>query len=357
MPLDVISVVGARPEFVQAMPVSRALRARHREALVHTGQHYDYLMSRAFFEELEIPEPDWNLGVGSGSHAAQTAAILTGFEQVLMQRRPHVVVVRGDTNSTLGCALAAVKLGIPVAHVEAGERSFVWDQPEEINRVAVDRLARLHLCVSEPARQHLAHEGLAQTAHVVGDVMLDALMAACETAAARSTVLSRLALTPQAYALLTLHRAGNTDVAARLEAIVAAINSVGEPVVFPVHPRTREALQRAGLSFGPHVLAIPPVGYLDMITLERHARLIATDSGGVQREAYYLGVPCLTLRDETEWTGTVEARWNRLVGADPGRILAAWTDFVPPSARPPIHGDGRAAGRIVEILERTFDAR
>jgi UDP-N-acetylglucosamine 2-epimerase len=357
MPLTIVSIVGARPEFVQAMPVSRALRTRHREVLVHTGQHYDHAMSDRFFSELDLPQPDVNLDVRSASHGRQTAAMLERIEDLLLARRPDAVLVRGDTNSTLAGALAACKLGIPVIHVEAGERSFEITQPEEINRVAVDHISSLHFCVSQAAVRRLAVEGLTNSVTWVGDVMLDALLMCVPVAARVSDVLARLGVTPGRYALATVHRAVNTDNPERLRAIVSAVNRVDERVVFPVHPRTRHTLKGLGLRFGPQVVVTDPVGYLDMLQLERHARLIATDSGGVQREAYYLGVPCLTLRDETEWRETVEAGWNTLVGTDPARVLAAWSNPRTPAARPPIYGTGQAADAIVRGIEAFMAGR
>lgn len=351
MTMKVLSVVGARPEFIQAAPVSRALRANHQEILVHTGQHYDYLMSQAFFDELSIPAPDYNLGVGSGPQGRQTGEILTRMEEVLLEEEPELVIVRGDTNSTLAGSLAASKLHIPVAHIEAGERSFDRRMPEEINRLVADCVADLHFCASETAVQHLADEGITDSVHWVGDVMLDALLQNQPVAHRRSNALARLELKSGGYALVTVHRAANTDDPERLRQIVRALNGVSETIVFPAHPRTRKALARIDVQLGHHVRLIGPVGYFDMMILEENARLIATDSGGVQREAYFLGIPCLTLREETEWVETVEEGWNRLVGTHPERVIDAWFDFAPPSAHPPIYGDGTAAQRIVQILE------
>jgi UDP-N-acetylglucosamine 2-epimerase len=349
--MKIVSIVGARPEFIQATPVSRALRQRHTEVLVHTGQHYDYKMSQTFFDELGTPAPHYNLEVGSGSHGKQTADILIGIEQVLLQEQPDWVMVRGDTNSTLAGALAASKLHLPLAHIEAGERSFDKRMPEEINRLVTDRISDLHFCASRTALKHLADEGVARTAHHVGDVMLDAMLFNKAIAARNSTALQALGLRAGAYVLVTVHRAANTDDPVRLRGIVQALNASNEAVVFPIHPRTRKKIEDLGATFAPHVKAIEPVGYFDMITLEDNARLIATDSGGVQREAYFLGKPCITLRDETEWTETVEVGWNTLVGAEPERIVPAWRTFSPPSAQPPIFGDGSAAEKIVKLLE------
>ncbi|MBI3243359.1 MAG: UDP-N-acetylglucosamine 2-epimerase (non-hydrolyzing) [Chloroflexi bacterium] len=349
--MKIVSVVGARPEFIQATPVSRALRALgHQELLVHTGQHYDFLMSQTFFDELGIPAPDYNLEVGSGQHGRQTAEILSRMEEVVLKERPDLVIVRGDTNSTLAGALAASKLHIPTAHIEAGERSFDRRMPEEINRLVSDCLADLHFCASRAAVGRLAAEGVVGSVHWVGDVMLDASIQNRLIARNKSDVVKRLGLKPGSYTLVTIHRAGNTDDPARLRQIAEALNSVGETVVFPAHPRTRNMLAQLDLKFADHVKLIEPVGYFDMMMLEESARLIATDSGGVQREAYFMSKPCLTLRDETEWTETVEAGWNKLVGAETGRIVEAWFSFAPPADQPPIFGDGAAGQKIAKIL-------
>jgi UDP-N-acetylglucosamine 2-epimerase len=349
--MKIISIVGARPEFIQATPVSHALRVHHKEILVHTGQHYDYLMSQTFFDELGTPAPDYNLEVGSNSHARQTAEILTRMEDVLVKEQPDLVIVRGDTNSTLAGALVASKLQIPTAHIEAGERSYERRMPEEINRLIADAVADLHFCVSQVAVNRLATEGITNSVHRVGDVMLDAMLQNLPLARSKSTVLARLELKPGTYALVTVHRPANTDDPARLQQIVDVLNRIPEVIVFPAHPRTRKALIQLGAHFADHVKLIEPVGYFDMLILEENARLIATDSGGVQREAYFLGVLCLTLRDETEWGETVKAGWNKLVGAAPDHILDAWFDFTPPVDHPPIFGDGSAAQRIVQILD------
>ena len=350
-----VSVVGARPEFVQAAPVSWALRKAHTEILVHTGQHYDYAMSQAFFDELGVPAPDYNLEAGSGSHARQTAAMLVGLEDVLLTEQPDAIIIRGDTNSTVAGALAASKLGIPVMHIEAGERSFARHMPEEINRVVADHLSDRCFCVSPKSAAHLAAEGITAGVHVTGDVMLDASLHHRELARTKSDIVARLQLEPGRFTLVTVHRANNTDDPARLRGIVEALNTVGETIVFPVHPRTRKALETIGASFAPHVRAIEPAGYFDMMVLEENARLIATDSGGVQREAYYFAKPCLTLRDETEWTETVDAGWNLLVGADCRKIVDAWYTFQPPTVHPPVLGDGTAAEKIAKILGELRD--
>jgi len=348
--MKIISVVGARPEFIQATPVSRALRKNHQEVLVHTGQHYDYLMSQTFFDELGIPAPDYNLEVGSGTHAGQTAEILIRFEELVLKEKPDVVIVRGDTNSTLAGALVASKLHIPTVHIEAGERSFDRRMPEEINRLVADQLSSAYFCVSQTAVNQLAREGITKNVFWVGDVMLDANISNRPLARQKSSVLSRLEIAPGAYSLVTVHRAANTDDPARLSNIVKALSKVGETVVFPVHPRTRGALEKIDILFGGNVRLIEPVGYYDMMVLEENARIIATDSGGVQREAYFWSKPCLTLRDETEWTETVQVGWNKLVGVDVDCILSEWKTFTPPAEQPPIFGDGTAGEKIANIL-------
>lgn len=349
--MKILSVVGARPEFVQAMPISQILRAGHQEIFVHTGQHYDYQMSQAFFDELDIPVPDYNLGVGSATQAQQTAEIMVGLEKVLLEEKPDFMIMRGDTNSSLAAALTASKLNIPFAHVEAGERSFNRTMPEEINRLVADRLANLHFCVSQAAERNLSAEGLTGSVYWVGDVMLDALLYVRPFAQEKSKILEKLQIEPRKYSLVTIHRAANTDDPKRLEQIIAALNQVSETVILPVHPRTQKALSGLHLHFEDNVRIIDPVGYFDMLVLEENARLIATDSGGVQREAYYLEIPCLTLRNETEWMGTVEAGWNKLTGADQKLILENWFDFVPPNDHPSIYGVGNAAQRIVDVLD------
>jgi UDP-N-acetylglucosamine 2-epimerase len=309
-------------------------------------------MSQAFFDDLGIPVPDYNLEVGSGLHGKQTGEILARIEEVLIREKPDGVIVRGDTNSTLAGSLAASKLHIPTAHIESGERSFERSMPEEINRLVADRLADLHFCVSHRAIEHLAAEGITSSANWVGDVMLDASLQNRDLARARSTILETLKLGPKEYTLVTIHRSGTTDDPRKLQQVVDAMNKVGENIVFPVHPRTRKMLDGIGAGFQAHVRTIEPVGYFDMMMLEENARMIATDSGGVQREAYFMGVPCLTLRDETEWMETVEVGWNRLVGTDTDAIAAAWFGFQPTGQQPPIFGDGTASQKIVEIIEK-----
>ncbi len=348
--MRIVSIVGARPEFIQAAPVSRALRRDHEEMLVHTGQHYDYRMSQVFFEHLSLPKPDVNLDVGSGPHGQQTAEMVARLERVFIEKQPDLVIVRGHTNSTLAGALAAAKLCIPLAHIGAGERSFNKRMPEEINRLVADRLADVLFCSVRSAVRHLADEGIADGVYYTGDVMLDALQQNLSIARRRSDIVFQLNLDIDGYLLATVHRAGNTDDQDKLRGIVTAFNAIREPIVFPVHPRTRAALDRLGLSLASHVHVLEPVDYLDMLMLESYARAILTDSGGVQREAYFLSIPCITLREETELIETVEVGWNRLAGTDSDHIVTAVREFVPPTAHPPLFGDGNAAERIADIL-------
>jgi len=318
---------------------------------VHTGQHYDYEMSGVFFDGLELPQPDTNLGVGSGSHGSQTGAMLKSIEDVLLAELPDYVLIYGDTNSTLAGALAASKLSIPVAHVEAGLRSFNRRMPEEINRVVADHLSDLLLCPSDTAVTNLAAEGISQNVHLVGDVMLDVLnWTKRQTDVDRSAILDRFGLRRQAYLLATVHRRENTDDVARFADILNAFNSIDEPVVFPVHPRARKIIAEMGFRPEPHVHLIDPVGYLDMVVLVGSARLVLTDSGGLQKEAYWLSVPCLTLRNETEWVETVEAEWNLLVGSDSRQIIDGVHSFVPPDSHPALYGDGAAADKCVDLI-------
>lgn len=349
--MKIVTIVGARPQFIKAAAVSRKLQGRHEEILVHTGQHYDYEMSGIFFDGLELPKPKASLGVGSGSHGFQTGAMLKAIEDVLLVERPNCVLVYGDTNSTLAGALAASKLSVPIAHVEAGLRSFNRRMPEEINRVVADHLSDLLLCPSNTAVSNLAAEGISQNVHLVGDVMLDVLNWAKQRANAnQSVILDRFGLSKQAFLLATVHRSENTDEVERLSCILRAFNSLDEPVVFPVHPRARKIITEMGFRPEPHVRLTDPLGYLDMVTLLGAARLVLTDSGGLQKEAYWLGVPCLTLRSETEWVETVEAGWNVLVGSDSNKIVSAVYSFSPPDSRPVLYGDGAAAVKCVDLL-------
>lgn len=351
--MKVLTIVGARPQFVKAAAVSRELRRTHTEILVHTGQHYDYRMSGIFFDGLDLPPADLNLGVGSGSHGAQTGAMLKGIEEVLMTERPDWLLVYGDTNSTLAGALAASKLSVPVAHVEAGLRSFNRSMPEEINRILADHVSNLLLCPSQTAVDNLAAEGIVNDVHLVGDVMLDVLNWARPRAKEIAPdVLKRLGAVQQSYLLATVHRSENTDNPARLSRLLEAFNRINEPIIFPIHPRARKVLTASDIRLGPHVQLIDPVGYVEMVALAGAARRILTDSGGLQKEAYWLGIPCITLRDETEWVETVSAGWNTLTGSTAASIVDAARTFQPVGPRPALYGDGHAARVCVDLLDR-----
>jgi UDP-N-acetylglucosamine 2-epimerase len=350
----VLSVVGARPQFVKAAVVSRALAAAGvRETLVHTGQHYDYGMSDVFFRELDIPQPAVNLGVGSGPHGRQTGLMLQAVETTILDREPALVVIYGDTNSTLAGALAAAKLHVPIAHVEAGLRSFSMRMPEEVNRVLADRISSILLCPTMTAVENLKREGIRDGVENVGDVMYDAAL----YYRGRTPELARTAAASygeKGFYLATLHRAENTDDPARLEAIFTALDILDRPVLLPLHPRTRGRINQLGIRPMYSLRIVEPVGYLEMAALERSARVILTDSGGVQKEAYFHGTPCITLRDETEWVETVECGWNILAGADAVTISAAVMFFEkhPPKGLCDAFGDGHAGEKIAAAVRR-----
>lgn len=346
--MRVLTVVGARPQFVKAAPVSHAMaKAGFEEILVHTGQHFDAAMSQVFFDELEIPAPRHNLEIHGGGHGEMTGRMLIALEPVVQAERPDVVLIYGDTNSTLAGALVASKLHIPIVHVEAGLRSFNRRMPEEVNRILADQVSRLLLCPTRTAVENLAAEGITRGVHHVGDVMYDATVLATEIAQRRSSVLEELSVREGTYAMATVHRAENTDDPARLAEVLAWLRAraVEQAVVFPIHPRTQARAEALGLSF-EGIKTCGPVGYLDMTRLLNGAVAVFTDSGGVQKEAYFHRKPCVTLREETEWVETVECGWNRL-----------WRgpDYAP---RRDIddYGQGRAAEHIVEILRAEFDA-
>jgi UDP-N-acetylglucosamine 2-epimerase len=360
--VKVLTVVGARPQFIKAAPVSRALRAAgHTEFLAHTGQHYDRQMSRVFFEEMQLPEPNVNLEVGSGSHGWQTGQMLMGLEMTMQQQRPDGVLVYGDTNSTIAAALSACKLQLPIAHVEAGLRSFNRAMPEEHNRVLTDHCSDQLFCPTQTAVENLAREGVTKGVHLVGDTMFDAVLQFAEVARQRSVILNQLGVEPKRYLLATLHRPYNTDAPESLRHILDAFAATDETVIFPVHPRTRGKIEELAQTTGAsaaNVKMIEPVGYLDMLALEQHARLILTDSGGMQKEAYFFSVPCVTLRPETEWVETVEAGWNIIAGAEREQILHAVKERSWPKTEPPrVFGDGHAAEKIVEHLAAFGAAR
>jgi UDP-N-acetylglucosamine 2-epimerase len=349
--MRLLSVTGTRPQFVKAAPLHAELVKQVELVVADTGQHYDHALSRVFAEELGLGDPDVQLGVGSGSHAEQTAAMLVGIERTALDVRPDAMLVYGDTNSTLAGALVAAKLGLPLAHVEAGLRSFDMRMPEEVNRVVCDRLSRLLLCPSDVAVANLAAEGIGRGVELVGDVMVDLARLLGPLASERSAYPAALGLAPGGYALATVHRQANT-VQPALGRIVEGLERVAGPVVVPLHPRTRKALAGAGLlerlERAVHVL--PPLGYLDFTALLRAARVCLTDSGGAQKEAYLHSVPCVTLRESTEWVETVELGWNVLTGADPEAIAAAAASPLRGSAHPDVYGDGHAASRMALLV-------
>jgi len=379
--MKIVTVIGARPQFIKAAVVTRAIQAVNiegghlpgkeniEEITVHTGQHYDYTMDRIFFQELGLRDPGYHLGIGSASHGEQTGRMLQGVEEVLLREGPDVVVVYGDTNTTLAGALAACKLHVPVAHVEAGLRSYNRGMPEEINRVIVDHVSSFLFCPTENAVKNLRREGITDgdvaVIHV-GDVMYDSAIHNVEIAKEKSGILRELGLlakdrppSPMDYALVTLHRAENTDDPQRLRNIFKALDEAGQGmvVIFPLHPRTKKTKEAFGIKEkGKSLRLIGPVSYFDMLLLEKNANVILTDSGGVQKEAFWFGVPCITLREETEWVETVEGGWNRLVGADTHKIIEAVHEALGPQQSPStgkkegIYGDGRAGERVVAVL-------
>jgi UDP-N-acetylglucosamine 2-epimerase (non-hydrolysing)/UDP-GlcNAc3NAcA epimerase len=351
----IITIVGNRPQFVKAAAVSRQLRERHEELLVHTGQHYDDDLSRVFFEELGVPAPDRELGVGSGSASAQTARMLAALEPVMAESKADLALVYGDTNSTLAGALAAAQRRVSLAHVEAGMRSGDWSMPEELNRVLTDHASDLLLCSTPTAVANLEREHVHGRIELVGDVMADVSLAFASVAEERSRALEQHDVSPGEYLLVTAHRAGNVDDPARLELLVKLLEALPETTIFPLHPRTRARLEATGLldrlDAAPRLRLSAPLGYLDFLTLARHARAILTDSGGVQKEAYLLGTPCITLRPVTEWVETVEQGWNVLVDLDREAALAALERPLPVGERPELYGGGRAGERICDVLD------
>jgi UDP-GlcNAc3NAcA epimerase len=355
--VKIVTVVGARPQFIKAFAVSKEFKAEPgvTEVLVHTGQHYDVEMSQVFFDELGVPEPNYNLEVGSATHGVQTAEMLAKLDAIITYESPDVVLVYGDTNSTLSGALAAAKLGVPLAHVEAGLRSFNRRMPEEINRIVADHLAELHFCPTETAVQNLTIEGITAGVVLVGDVMLDTARYFGERESPEAAA-GRYNMEPGGYVLATVHRAANTDDPARLAEILAGLAASPMPVLFPVHPRTQAAAKREELTdalFSGNLKPVGPLPYAEMMALLRGARALATDSGGMQKEAYFFKVPCVTLRDETEWVETIELGWNRLVRAERDAISAALADPPVGHTHLEMYGDGHA-GRLVvqELLKR-----
>ncbi|MCX6651397.1 MAG: UDP-N-acetylglucosamine 2-epimerase (non-hydrolyzing) [Methanomassiliicoccales archaeon] len=353
--MKVLSIVGARPQFIKVSPVHKAVSKKHDHKIMHTGQHYDYQMSQVFFEELDIPAPDYYLGVGSGSHGAQTGKMLVAIEEILLKDRPDIVLVYGDTNSTLAGALAAIKLNIPIGHIEAGLRSFRRGMPEEINRVLTDHISTLLFCPSQVSVDHLAREGVTKGVHVVGDTMTEVLLDIDDRL--KDDVLDKMGVKKGKYVLCTIHRQENADDRKNMEEIIGAMLDSGETFVLPLHPRTRKNLtgwgMLRGLEEAKNVVLTEPQNFMSFTSLEKNAHKIMTDSGGVQKEAYFFGVPCVTVRDETEWVETLEDGWNVLVGAHNEKITEALARERPRKERHVSYGDKKVSERIVKILERS----
>lgn len=359
--MKITSVVGARPEFIQVSPLLRVIEQYNRRKphrgimhfLIHTGQHYDYQMSKVFFDELKLKKPDYHLEVGSGTHGYQTAEIMKRLEKVLLQIRPDLVIVFGDTNSTIASALTAIKLHIKVAHIEAGVRSYNRDMPEEINRLLTDQIADIHFCPSKSAIKNLAKEGIKKGVYFVGDIMYDSILYNAQNLK-KSKIIEILNLRPKKYAVATVHRAENTDIFTHLVSIFRTLDKISAkyiPIVVPVHPRTHKKLRESKLKL-KNLLFIDPVSYLDMINLQKNAKLIFTDSGGIQKEAFYLRVPCITLRAETEWIETVKTGWNQLAGWKAKDIEAAFQNVLYKKKyhHPQVYGNGHAAEKILSYL-------
>ncbi|MGD6775883.1 non-hydrolyzing UDP-N-acetylglucosamine 2-epimerase [Sutcliffiella horikoshii] len=353
--MKIVTIVGARPQFIKAAPLSLKLKGFLEEVIVNTGQHYDYNMSDIFINELKLPKPDYNLKVGSKSHAQQTAQMLIGIEEILLKEKPNMVLVYGDTNSTLAGSLASAKLQIPVAHVESGLRSFNKAMPEEINRILTDHTSSYLFCPTRESVRNLTSENITENVFLVGDIMYDATLLYKDLALQKSSVLEKLQLTndKKNYYLLTIHRAENTDNPDRLFSILNVLNKLDKKIIFPIHPRTMKMISHFNLNHllkHKNIILIDPVSYLDMLNLESHAGLILTDSGGVQKEAYMLKVPCVTLRNETEWVETTENGWNEICGYDSDFIYEKINSFKTPNSYEYIFGDGNSAGKIVNIL-------
>ena len=349
--MKIISVVGARPQFIKLAILSKELRENHNEIIIHTGQHYDDNMSRYFFEEMQIAKPDYNLNIGSGSHGKQTAEMLIGLEDIFLHQKPDVVITFGDTNTTLATGLAATKLNIPVAHVEAGLRSHNREMPEEINRILTDHISDYLFAPTLTAMENIKIENLYGKPFLVGDVMYDSLLYYGKIAEQKSRILKNLKLKQKEYILLTLHRPYNVDNIQKLQNIFSALKQTKRFIVLPVHPRSRKMIESTNTIIPENISIIEPLGYLDFIFLQKHSEKIITDSGGIQKEAYLNGIPCITIRPETEWIETVKAGWNVLVGNKKDQLIENCLHFKPSHNRPRYFGDGNSSKKIISILE------
>ncbi|UJL46868.1 UDP-N-acetylglucosamine 2-epimerase (non-hydrolyzing) [Virgibacillus sp. NKC19-16] len=353
--MKVLTVLGARPQFIKSCMLSKALKLNTEinEIIVHTGQHYDDNLSNVFFKQLELPKPDYFLGIGSGTHGQQTGKMLSALEKIMTSVNPDIVLVYGDTNSTLAGGLAAAKLHIPVAHVESGLRSFNKKMPEEINRLITDHLSYCLFAPSQAAIENLRREGIVKNVYLTGDIMHDAVRYFSSIALEKSTILQDLSLSKRNYYLVTIHRAENTDDPKRLKSILEALQQLKIDVVLPLHPRTKSRINHFNLTdsiTSPHIKIVEPLNYFDMLTIASQAERIVTDSGGLQKEAYMLGVPCITLRDETEWIETVETGWNHLAGTNTQEIVDSVMKSQIPKKSPSIFGNGDTAQKIVNTL-------
>jgi len=355
--MKLLIIVGTRPNFIKVISLIEEIKnyPKLEMVLVHTGQHYDFEMSQIFFKDFKIPKPNYNLGIGSGSHAWQTAKIMEKLEPVILREKPNLVIVFGDVNSTLAGALVAAKINIPLAHIEAGLRSYQKTMPEEINRLLTDQISTFIFCPTETAVQNLKKENITKNVYNVGDIMYDTLINS-KSKIKKSKLLKKLELKPKHYLLLTVHRASNTDSLENLRKIITVVGESREKVVFPIHPRTKKQLKKLKLKIKNCKLKIiPPLGYLNMLVLEKNAKKILTDSGGVQKEAYWLKIPCITLRNETEWVETVRDGWNILVGQNKAKILEAIKNFQPKGPQHKYFGNGRTAKRITNILIKNYE--
>ena len=353
--MKIASIIGARPEFVKEAPLVKELRKKHEEIIIHTGQHYDYELSKIFFGELRIPKPNYNLGVGSALHGKQIAQMIVKLENVLLKEKPDLVIVFGDTNTTIAGAIVASKLNINLAHIEAGMRSYDKNMPEEINRVVTDHISDILFCSTSTGVLNLRKEGIIKNVFNVGDVMIDAIKENIGIAEKKSNILKRLNLKSKNYIVATIHRPSNTDNKKNMIGILEAFIQSKETIVFSIHPRTYKYLKSYGLHKklkDTNIITIKPIGYIDMLVLEKNAKKILTDSGGMQKEAYFFKVPCITLRDITEWTETVNDGWNILTGANKWKILNAIRNFEPNGKQSENYGDGNASMNIIKLINR-----